>query len=570
MREGWIPSSFALSQAGGQGGELAPSSLVRFFHSWLHLKSDFAPVDVPTQGAFNPQNEEYYTSLVIIAGIFLAASVLGIIAVLIVLCCNCSRRWDRTNSYYTQLRRFRKLKIAAVTLGISAILLMVACIYANVETTDAVTDTISHVERLDNKYNKALTSVSNLGSDATDPLNMAQRLQRDLASAPQDVQRALQDIVSGTQTFQSSLSSVVRSAPTFEFDSFYSDARTYNHYRSIAEFGLVAFAVFALILLLVALACRSYCQLITSIIISAICLVILSAVVGIESAAAVGVSDVCMKPTTFLIHQFAEDDAYVSYYLFCNTTSPFQPDINQAQSEAQEGVLAAQLVVNYTRENAPQFQSAAIALQQGLNDLQQQLPKVAASVDCATFWPTYKRVIDGVCNPMTTNLAILSASRLAGCILFLVVLVLVSYASLHFGLPSVRDPEEAGGLISDENNVQPLLFFHQVQYRSTSTDDNNSSSSTRTRRRNNDNSNNNTTGGGEGGGPSAPPIEVDGGDGNDDDDDEDLLCKICVARPVNIRLNCGHCICSQCVEEISDTCPWCRDVITSRDRLIFP
>ncbi|EGD83366.1 hypothetical protein PTSG_03975 [Salpingoeca rosetta] len=429
----------ALRSAVSFGGDVTPSSLVSFYHSWRHLKADATSVDVPTQGAFDPDEQEYYTSLLIIAGLFVVAFLL--VALWAVFCmCRAYRRNSNdsssssessNNSEGISQKRSRRIKIACLTCGLVAIATAAACIYPNVSMNGMVSNTVAGLERLVNRYNAAFLRVTNLGTQATDTLVTAHNLQGDLDDARQGVQQALEDVVTNTTSLQSLLSSVVQAVPSFEFDTFYSDAERFNRYRSIAEFGLIGLMVLVMALSLAALVCGTFCQRISATVICILLLLIVMAVVGAESAATVGISDMCMQPSAFLIHHFAEGDEYVQYYLLCDRPNPSQQAIDQTEQAVGDGLLAAQRVLNYTRQHAPQYEYEAASLHQDLLDIQQQLPGVVGRIDCSAFWEQYTRVVDGVCDPATTNLSIIAALRLASCALFLVVLVLASCTLQH-------------------------------------------------------------------------------------------------------------------------------------------
>jgi alpha-tubulin suppressor-like RCC1 family protein len=55
---------------------------------------------------------------------------------------------------------------------------------------------------------------------------------------------------------------------------------------------------------------------------------------------------------------------------------------------------------------------------------------------------------------------------------------------------------------------------------------------------------------------------------HDKDLKERLTCGICWTNLVNIRINCGHLFCNECVEQI-DACAICRSIIFSRDKIFY-
>lgn len=49
--------------------------------------------------------------------------------------------------------------------------------------------------------------------------------------------------------------------------------------------------------------------------------------------------------------------------------------------------------------------------------------------------------------------------------------------------------------------------------------------------------------------------------------EEATLCSLCMERPKAVAFGCGHQTCSNCSDAHQDSCPFCRQPISSRIRL---
>eukprot|EP01147_Barroeca_monosierra_P001320 gene1319-7_t len=404
--------------------------------------------------------------------------------------------------------------------------------------TTNISDTIANVEELNNLYTKSSGAVREIKYQTVEPKDVILRLQQSLTDAPSSIEDALNTASSSLNTIRISVADLSNNLPEFKVENYLHDVKQIDKYRSMAELGIMALGVSMGFYVILAIWCRSMCNVGIAFILTILLVVIVACCVGGQSAASVAISDMCMKPTTFLLYQTAPNNTYISYYLFCEQPFPAEASVNQTIFEATRAVSAANVVLNYTKSSAPSSVTDAQQLAADFESLVYHLNYAFGAITCKNFWSQYQHIVQNACGNIILNMTLLAGAQLLACTLILFVLFCFPTVITYFGLHRLdlllngdpRDNSEQSPLINSEE--QYTRSTPQVNSRSYST----LSSSTTANE------------------PS--------------DENETLTCKICWNEQIAIRLNCGHCICSTCVRNVNK-CPWCRVHIVSQDQLIL-
>ncbi|ELK33122.1 Protein tweety like protein 1 [Myotis davidii] len=198
-----------------------------------------------------------------------------------------------------------------------------------------------------------------------------------------------------------------------------------EEYRWLAYVLLLLLELLVCLFTLLGLAKQSKWLVIMMTVMSLVVLVLSWGSLGLEAATAVGLSDFCSSPDTYILNLTQEetglDSDILSYYFLCNQaiSSPFQQRLTLSQRALAN--IHSQLQ-GLEREAVPQFPSAQkplLSLEETLNVTEGNFHQLVALLHCRGLHKDYSAALRGLCEDALEGLlflllfSLLSAGALA-------------------------------------------------------------------------------------------------------------------------------------------------------------
>ncbi|XP_072312589.1 protein tweety homolog 2 isoform X2 [Eucyclogobius newberryi] len=413
----------------GPRGDIAP-----WWTYWLH---NFPHINLrlqPAESAFKPQDEEYQQTLVFFS--CLAAACLGLNLLLLAvhlsfLCC-CGSEEDEEEE---EVKRPKSCCVtwSAVVAGLLTCVAVGLGFYGNSEINDGV----HHVTYSMYNANHTLGGVQRLVT-----VTMAT-----LRSGPQQHLQRLDEIFSTRGDFVQSLrfmeqmtDSVVKQLLGLP-DWARAETDLSHVAQSVAHLEYYRWLSYLLLLILDLIICLLAClglvkrsrRLLTTMMVCGVVALILSwASLGADLATAVGTSDFCVAPETFLMsqtHGIVGGDI-VHYYLYCNQTrtNPFQQPLAIFQRSMTTMQIQIQGLLQFAVPLFPTAERDLLGIQKVLNFSESSLHQLTALLDCRGLNKDYVDAMFGVCYDGVEGVLFLCLFSLLSAMAFTLMLCAVSRA----------------------------------------------------------------------------------------------------------------------------------------------
>ncbi|XP_012921674.1 protein tweety homolog 1 isoform X3 [Heterocephalus glaber] len=360
--------------------------------AWVHLLHQLPRADFqlrPVPSGFAPQEQGYQQALMLVAalaGLGLALSLIFIAVYLIRFCCCRSPEPPGAKSPPPGGGCVTWSCIAALLVGCAGIGIG---FYGNSETSDGVSQlsaallhanhtlsTIDHlvletVEGLDKAVRSELTTLEEVLTPRTELVAAARGARRQAEAVAQQLQ--------GLAFWQGVPLSPLQVAEDVSF---------VEEYRWLAYVLLLLLELLVCLFTLLGLAKQSKWLVAVMTAVSLLVLVLSWGSMGLEAATAVGLSDFCSNPDTYVLNLTQEETGLSSdilnYYFLCSQaiSNPFQQRLTLSQRALAN--IHAQLQ-GLEREAAPQFPSAQkplLSLEETLNVTEGNFHQLVALLHC--------------------------------------------------------------------------------------------------------------------------------------------------------------------------------------------
>ncbi|XP_037347680.1 protein tweety homolog 2 [Talpa occidentalis] len=366
---------------------------VRWLHSVPHLDLRLQPVD----GTFEPRDESYRESLLflaLVAAVGLGVNLLFLAAYLA--CTRCCRRDE------TKRRDPCCVTWTAVVAGLVCCAAVGVGFYGNSETNDGVYQLLYALD----SANHTFSGTDALVSETTQTVKVD--LERHLARL-NEILASEKDYIQTLKFMQQMAANIavqLTVVPEWkEVTEVLTELATktdqVEYYRWLSYLLLFVLDLVICFLACLGLAKRSRCLLASALCCGLLALILCWTSLAADSAAAVGTSDFCAAPDTFLLNitEGHVSAAVTRYYLYCSqsTSSPFQ----QALTIFQRSLTAIQVqVAGLLRFAVPLFPTAEndlLAMQLLLNSSESSLHQLTALLDCRGLHKDYLDALTGIC-----------------------------------------------------------------------------------------------------------------------------------------------------------------------------
>ncbi|XP_059527061.1 protein tweety homolog 2 isoform X2 [Myotis daubentonii] len=362
---------------------------------WLHRVPHLSLRLRWVNSTFNPRDEDYRESLLflgLVAAVCLGLNLLFLAAYLVCACC-CRQAKQRQSCCVTW---------SAVVAGLVCCAAVGVGFYGNSETNDGV---YQLVYSLDNA-NHTFSGIDALVSGTTQKMEVD--LERHLArlseifAARSDYLQTLKFMQQRADSVIDQLSGVpVWTEVTAQLTQLADQTGYVEYYRWLSYLLLFILDLAICLIACVGLAKRSRCLLALLLCCGLLAVILSWTSLAADAAAAVGTSDFCAAPDTFILNitETQLSTEVTRYYLYCNqsVSSPFQ----QALTVFQRSLTAMQTqVAELLRAAVPFFPTAKedlLSIQLLLNSSESSLHQLTALLDCRGLHKDYLDALAGVC-----------------------------------------------------------------------------------------------------------------------------------------------------------------------------
>ncbi|XP_065776889.1 protein tweety homolog 1 isoform X2 [Muntiacus reevesi] len=397
--------------------------------AWVHLlhqlpRADFQLRSVPS--AFAPQEREYQQALLLVAalaGLGLGLSLIFIAVYLIRFCCCRPPEPPGAKSPPPGGGCVTWNCIAALLVGCAGIGIG---FYGNSETSDGVSQLSSALLHA----NHTLTAIDHLVLEMVERLDEAVRTElttleevltqrMELVAAARGARRQAETVAQQLQGL-----AFWRGVPLSPLQVA-EDVSFVEEYRWLAYVLLLLLELLVCLFTLLGLARQSKWLVIVMTVMSLLVLVLSWGSMGLEAATAVGLSDFCSSPDSYILNLTQEETGLgsdiLNYYFLCNqaVSNPFQQRLTLSQRALAN--IHSQLQ-GLEREAVPQFPSAqkpVLSLEETLNVTEGSFHQLVALLHCRGLHKDYGAALRGLCEDTLEGLlflllfSLLSAGALA-------------------------------------------------------------------------------------------------------------------------------------------------------------
>uniref|UniRef100_A0A8B9XWT8 Protein tweety homolog n=1 Tax=Bos mutus grunniens TaxID=30521 RepID=A0A8B9XWT8_BOSMU len=397
--------------------------------AWVHLLHQLPRADFqlrPVPSAFAPQEREYQQALLLVAalaGLGLGLSLIFIAVYLIRFCCCRPPEPPGAKSPPPGGGCVTWNCIAALLVGCAGI---GVGFYGNSETSDGVSQLSSALLHA----NHTLTAIDHLVLEMVERLDEAVRTElttleevltqrMELVAAARGARRQAETVAQQLQGL-----AFWRGVPLSPLQVA-EDVSFVEEYRWLAYVLLLLLELLVCLFTLLGLARQSKWLVIVMTVMSLLVLVLSWGSMGLEAATAVGLSDFCSSPDSYILNLTQEETGLgsdiLNYYFLCNqaVSNPFQQRLTLSQRALAN--IHSQLQ-GLEREAVPQFPSAqkpVLSLEETLNVTEGNFHQLVALLHCRGLHKDYGSALRGLCEDTLEGLlflllfSLLSAGALA-------------------------------------------------------------------------------------------------------------------------------------------------------------
>ncbi|XP_061029840.1 protein tweety homolog 1 isoform X2 [Eubalaena glacialis] len=397
--------------------------------AWVHLLHQLPRADFqlrPVPSGFAPQEQEYQQALLLVvalAGLGLGLSLIFIAVYLIRFCCCRPPEPPGAKSPPPGGGCVTWSCIAALLVGCAGIGIG---FYGNSETSDGVSQLSSALLHA----NHTLTAIDHLVLEMVERLDEAVRTE---LTTLEEVLTQRTELVAATRGARRQAEAVAQQLQGLAFWrgvplsplQVAEDVSFVEEYRWLAYVLLLLLELLVCLFTLLGLAKQSKWLVIVMTVMSLLVLVLSWGSMGLEAATAVGLSDFCSSPDTYLLNLTREETGLgsdiLSYYFLCNqaVSNPFQQRLTLSQRALAN--IHSQLQ-GLGRDAVPQFPSAQkplLSLEETLNVTEGNFHQLVALLHCRGLHKDYGAALRGLCEDALEGLlflllfSLLSAGALA-------------------------------------------------------------------------------------------------------------------------------------------------------------
>ncbi|XP_014649767.1 PREDICTED: protein tweety homolog 1 isoform X1 [Ceratotherium simum simum] len=397
--------------------------------AWVHLLHQLPRADFqlrPVPSGFAPQEQEYQQALLLVAalaGLGLGLSLIFIAAYLIRFCCCRPPEPPGSKSPPPGGGCVTWSCIAALLVGCAGIGIG---FYGNSETSDGVSQLSSALLHA----NHTLSAIDHLVLEMVERLGEAVRTE---LTTLEEVLTQRTELVAATRGARRQAEAVAQQLQGLAFWrgvplsplQVAEDVSFVEEYRWLAYILLLLLELLVCLFTLLGLAKQSKWLVIVMTVMSLLVLVLSWGSMGLEAATAVGLSDFCSSPDTYVLNLTQEETGLgsdiLNYYFLCNqaVSNPFQQRLTLSQRALAN--IHSQLQ-GLEREAVPQFPSAQkplLSLEETMNVTEGNFHQLVALLHCRGLHKDYGAALRGLCEDALEGLlflllfSLLSAGALA-------------------------------------------------------------------------------------------------------------------------------------------------------------
>ncbi|XP_032900444.1 protein tweety homolog 2 isoform X1 [Amblyraja radiata] len=402
---------------------------------WLHNFPHFNLRLQPGDGTFRPQEPDYQQALIFLAAIAIVCLGLNLICLLIYLLCTCCCK--PADDEETKKPHSRCVTWTAVTAGLICCAAIGIGFYGNSETNDGVYQLTTSIYNA----NHTFAAIDGLVSGTIG--NMRVDLKQHIARLDEIFTQKIEFIYTLRlmQQLADAIVSQLSGLPTWN-DVDLNVAATadqigyFEYYRWLSYLLLLIIDLVICLVAFLGLAKRSRLLLTLMIVIGILTLILSWVSLGLDTAAAVGISDFCVAPDKVIMNmtQNKISSDVVHYYLYCShsTRNPFQKTLSSFQRSLTTMQLQVQGLMHIAIPVFPMAQKDIIGIMQVLNKSESNLHQLTAMLDCRGLHKDYLDALNGVCYDGVEGLLYLLLFSLLAAAGFCALICAISRGYVHF------------------------------------------------------------------------------------------------------------------------------------------
>ncbi|KAM7068704.1 protein tweety homolog 2 [Molossus nigricans] len=362
---------------------------------WLHRVPHLGLRLQWVNSTFSPRDENYQESLLfpgLVAAVCLGLNLVFLLAYLVCVCC---RR---------QTKRHKSCCViwSAVVAGLVCCAAVGVGFYGNSEANDGVYQLLYSLDNANHTFSGIDALVS--GTTQKMEMDLEQHLARlsEIFATRADYLQALKFLQQMAGSIIAQLSGVpVWTEVTAQLTQLADQTGYVEYYRWLSYLLLFVLDLLICLIACLGLAKRSRCLLALMLCCGLLALILSWTSLAVDTAAAVGTSDFCAAPDSFILNitEGQLSTEVTRYYLHCSqsVSSPFQ----QALTVFQRSLTAMQTQVGDLLQFAvpvfPMAENDLLSIQLLLNSSESSLHQLTALLDCRGLHKDYLDALAGVC-----------------------------------------------------------------------------------------------------------------------------------------------------------------------------
>ncbi|XP_053424400.1 protein tweety homolog 2 isoform X1 [Nycticebus coucang] len=368
----------------------------------------------------------------LVAAVCLGLNLLFLVAYLVCMCC-----CKRDDVVQTKQRHSCCVTWTAVVAGLVFCAAVGVGFYGNSETNDGVYQLIYSLDDANHTFSGIDTLV--FGTTQKMKVDLEQHLARlsEIFAARGDYMQTLKFMqqMAGNIIAQLSGLPVWRDATT-ELAELSSQTGYVEYYRWFSYLLLFILDLVICLIACLGLAKRSKCLLASMLCCGVLSLFLSWASLAMDAAAAVGTSDFCAAPDTFILNitQGRVSTEVTSYYLYCSQSgsSPFQQTLTVFQRALTTMQIQTSGLLQFAVPLFPTAEKDLLGIQLLLNSSESSLHQLTAMLDCRGLHKDYLDALTGICYDGLEGLLYLGLFSLLAALAFSTMICVGLRAWKHF------------------------------------------------------------------------------------------------------------------------------------------
>ncbi|KAM9210804.1 protein tweety homolog 2 isoform 1-T1 [Dugong dugon] len=427
--------------------------IVPWWVLWLHSVPHLGLRLQPVNSTFNPRDESYQESLLflgLVAAVGLALNLIFLAVYLVCLCC-----CRRDGGVQTKQRNSCCVTWTAVLAGLVCCAAVGVGFYGNSETNDGVYQLIYSLDNANHTFSGIDSLVS--GTTQKMQLDLEQHLARlsEIFAARGDYIQTLKLMQQMAGSIMAQLSGLPAWRDvTAELTEVADQTGYVEYYRWLSYLLLFVLDVVICLTACLGLAKHSKCLLASMLCCGVLTLLLSWASLAVDAAAAVGTSDFCVAPDTFILNvtQGRISTEVTRYYLYCSqsVSSPFQQVLTIFQRSLTTMQIQAAGLLQFAVPLFPTAEKDLLGIQLLLNSSEASLHQLTALLDCRGLHKDYLDALTGVCYDGIEGLLYLGLFSLLAALAFSTMICVGPRAWKHFATRD-RDYDD----IDDDDPFNP-------------------------------------------------------------------------------------------------------------------